>query len=429
MRNFFTNSIRVQKEDREMYKYLKRFSREHIKDADDYYVFGYETFGIILYGFCRWMMADLEKKGISQILFFSRDGYIIKKAFESIPGHEKFNTKYMYASRRSLRVPLLWKENRATVKGTCPTKYISLGDYLNSLGLDPLKYSELVRKYDFSLQTVIEESDIETDEKLVLLLEKIWKDVSNLSREEYKSLECYLNQFETEKDVAVVDIGWRGSLQYFLEKMLFSMGRDTHLHGYYVNLSSSMIKGIDLRGYLHDLDGSSHGCDEVRGYAGLIELLFLKSEGSVEKYERGADGNIQPKLLPYEYMDENGEYTKECILVRNIQAGALQFIRDIVASNIELNYSSQTAFINLTKFANHPKLRNLEMFAGFRFYNNGSVSYLAKARPLGHYLLHPGDFKTDFYGCRWRIGFMKNLLKVPLPYYRIFKTIMKITLH
>ena len=40
-------------------------------EEGDYYKFGYETFGIILYGFCVWMINDMRREGIKRILFFS----------------------------------------------------------------------------------------------------------------------------------------------------------------------------------------------------------------------------------------------------------------------------------------------------------------------------------------------------------------------
>ena len=218
------------------------------------------------------------------------------------------------------------------------------------------------------------------------------------------------------------------SMQYFLGKMLESMRRGGHLRGYYITLSSSMKKGLDMHGYLQGVDGNSKGCNLLRGYVGLIETLFLKPDGSVRNYKI-ENGEVVPELFTCEYIEKDGSYSKEIRAVQNVQKGALQFIEDYISDGMDKNdnFSPKTAFANLSHFSNHPTLKNLEMFADFKFYN-GTTTYLARAGRLRQYVLHPGKLKEDFYGCRWRIGFMKNLFKIPFPYYWLFQLLMKMTL-
>ena len=428
-RNFFVSATQIKRTDRFFYKGFRKFCVTNLSWQNDiYYRFGYEAFGIILCGFCKWLIEDLKKQGISQILFFSRDGYIMKEAFERMPDHEMFDAKYIYVSRRSLRVPLLWEKDRASIAEICPTRYISLEDLLVSLGLEPMEYVKLAEKYHYTLQTVVKDSDIEKNEILIKFLDEIWGDITANSKDEYENLKLYLESFNLSERIAVVDIGWRGSMQYFLGKTLESMGKRVHLRGYYITLSSSMKKGLDMHGYLQGVDGNSKGCDLLRGYVGLIETLFLKPDGSVKKYKMD-NGRIVPELFACEYIEKDGNYSKEIQAVQNVQKGALQFIEDYISAGLDKNYrfSSETAFTNLSYFSNYPTLKDLEMFADFKFYN-GTTTYLAKAEPLGKYVLHPRKLKQDFYGCRWRIGFMKNLFKLPLPYYWLFQVLMKITL-
>lgn len=104
-------------------------------------------------------------------------------------------------------------------------------------------------------------------------------------------------------------------------------------------------------------------------------------------------------------------------------------VEDYISSCFSARYEfeSETAFANLSYFANHPTLEALKMFADFRFYN-GTVSHLAMAKPIKRYIFHPKMLKEDFYGCRWRVGFIRNFFKIPLPYYTLFRILMKMTL-
>ena len=110
---FIRKKHSVYKEDEKFYSEFKKLCKSNYNEKDSvFFSFGYETFGIILYGFCKWLRDDLKKNKIKRIIFFSRDGYIIREAFNLIEGSDEFQTDYMYVSRRSLRVPLLWKEEK-----------------------------------------------------------------------------------------------------------------------------------------------------------------------------------------------------------------------------------------------------------------------------------------------------------------------------
>ena len=405
------------------YRQWKDFCcRQEHENIDKYYQFGYETFGAILFSFCKWLMEDVESKNIHQIIFFSRDGFIIKEAFELIPESKKFDVKYAYVSRRSLRVPMLWKYDNPSITAIHPTKYISIQDLFESIGLDAKEYMNVIASYGYELDAVIRDEEIEGNHKVVELLNAVWNDVIENSKNEYETAESYINQLKIEYNVAVVDIGWRGSMQHYLSELLKETGRNTKLNGYYITLSSSMLRGQDMRGFLVDVSDKGEGCDIHRGYVGLLETMFLKTEGSVCKYS--SDNKAEPILYTYEY-EENGKYTKEARAVSRIQSGALRFIKDYIRDKENFLEETDSLFLfsNLHCFATNPSMSDLAMFEDFRFYN-GTVSYLAKAQPFYRYIFHPKALISDFYGARWRIGFMKSLFKVKLPYNWIFSRVM-----
>ena len=50
------------------------------------------------------------KEHIDKVYFFSRDGYLMKQAFDLLyKENTDIKTYYLEVSRRSLRVPILWK--------------------------------------------------------------------------------------------------------------------------------------------------------------------------------------------------------------------------------------------------------------------------------------------------------------------------------
>ena len=87
----------------------------------DYYNFGYHKLGPLLLGFSHWLNNKVREEGIEKIYFFSRDGFIMKQSFDLLFRNENIKTFYLEVSRRSLRVPILWKnctfENLLTMLG------------------------------------------------------------------------------------------------------------------------------------------------------------------------------------------------------------------------------------------------------------------------------------------------------------------------
>lgn len=55
---------------------------ESFKERSEYYTFGFQYFGPFLYGFTEWLSGRLAEEGLTNVFFFSRDGYMMQKAFE-----------------------------------------------------------------------------------------------------------------------------------------------------------------------------------------------------------------------------------------------------------------------------------------------------------------------------------------------------------
>ncbi len=418
------------KKDRKFYFEYKKICEEHYNASDNiYYTFGYETFGIILLEFSKWLLDNVNKKGINKILFFSRDGKIMKRAFELLPETEKLDCDYIYVSRRSLRVPMLWYINQSRKTAICPTKYISIADLIDSLGLEPGKYIRKVKKRGLTLDTVIKDNDIENSKQIVGLLDDIWDEVLENSKREYEVLTTYISQFDMLGKIAVVDIGWRGSMQMLLEKFMESQNVNCKLSGYYITLSSNMYRGMDMYGYLNNVTGTGRGCDLLRGYVGLIELMFMCSEGSVLSYSTDRLEIAKPVLASSEYVGEQG-YSMEMLAIEQLQNGALKFIEDFVQiyGSKKFNFSSTTTFANLNHFASNPSREALDMFGNFKFFNNGTVSYLAGKKKKDYPIYSLKQLKGELYESRWRTGFLKRTCKIKLPYDVIFKILMKIAM-
>ena len=87
------------------------FQNNHMKEEwSRPYKLGYESFGPLLFGFSKWLKENVVKEKIDKIFFLSRDGKIMKRAFDIYDSDHETDSNYFLASRRALQVPKLVEE-------------------------------------------------------------------------------------------------------------------------------------------------------------------------------------------------------------------------------------------------------------------------------------------------------------------------------
>lgn len=64
---------------------------------------GYEVLGPILYYFVRWLEIELKNNDINKVYFLSRDGYLIKKAYELLSDQNNLDIYYLSLSSKSVK--------------------------------------------------------------------------------------------------------------------------------------------------------------------------------------------------------------------------------------------------------------------------------------------------------------------------------------
>lgn len=393
----------------------------------DYYRFGYEKFGMFLWGYSKWLHKSICDSNIKNVYFFSRDGLIMKKAFDTL--YDDVNTHYLEVSRRSLRVPVLWMNYKLehVINMISPSKLIPLSIIFNGVGLDINKYTNLLQEYGFNLNTTFDRKTILNDEKLRNLYLELSDDIENVSKKEYELLVEYIKQNNLSGNFAIVDIGWSGGMQRYLIETLNKLGIEANIKGYYIGVAdyykrnAEVIPSIDLNGYLFDFLHDKDAIDKRSPFVGLFETLFLEQGGSVQNYKYD-NGKIVSNRLPYEYL-ENGKPTYEYKSVMEIQAGALDFIKKFGDKDFEI--SADILFEGLRTTGLKPTSKDLKMFADFRFFDEGETQFLAKPKRVLFYMFHMKKMKNDFLSSRWKIGFMKRLFKINLPYESIYKVMLK----
>ena len=392
-----------------------------------YYRFGYEKFGMFLWGYSKWLHKSVKDSDIKDVYFFSRDGLIMKKAFDAL--YNDVQTHYLEVSRRSLRVPILWMnyELSHVINMISPSKLVSLTTIFDGVGLDINNYRSLIEKYGFTAETTFDRKELLGNKNLNRLYSELGTDIEAVSKKEYELLVKYIDQNHLSGKFAIVDIGWSGGMQRYLIETLNKLGIDASIKGYYIGVADyykrniEVVPNLDLNGYLFDFLHDKNAKDKRSAFVGLFETLFLEQGGSVKNY-RVENENVTANRLPYEYLG-NGKPTFEYRNVMDIQRGALDFIKRF--GDMDLNVSVDTLYEGLSETGLKPKKEDIDMFADFRFFDEGETLYLAKPKSVFYYIFHVGNLKRDFLSSRWKIGFMKRLSKISLPYEEMYRAMLK----
>ncbi|MBR0398814.1 MAG: CDP-glycerol glycerophosphotransferase family protein [Eubacterium sp.] len=243
-----------------------------------------------------WVLNDAVRRGYQILYFVSRDGHHLKRIADVIIAKRNLplETKYIYASRRTWRIPSFITE-------IDPSFWLSYGNFnavqsaeklLKAMDIDQSTFDELFSEVDLEQ---INFEDKEESQALVDVVKSSSEYESFLLRkaEEERILVCgYLKQeIDEDKPFAMVEYWGRGNAQACFTRLWeHTIGKEADAPFYYLR-SILPTEGHSIR---HNFVSNN------------VPLLFMESifanmpYKSVEKYVRTPDG-IQPKLEAISY--------------------------------------------------------------------------------------------------------------------------------
>ena len=413
------------------YDYFAMQTRDVLSEYNEY---GYKNFGPLLLGFVKWIHKITIEENIQKLYFFSRDGLIVKRAYDIYYKNKGVETRYLEVSRKSLRVPILWLdfsyETIVTMLST--SKLISIESIFDGLGLNIDCYEVLLSKFGLPKDAVFESKALLEEKQLRKVIETLKDEIVEKSHEQFELLQNYLQQNNVCGKFGIVDIGYAGSMQRYLEQALDAMNVEHDIQGYYVGVAAYHKKNVEahrdmsMYGYLFDCKNSPEDIDNRSGFVGLFEMLFLEQGGSVESYYADDGCIIKAKRAESEYMDGD-KLSHEAQKIFALQEGALHFVESSLNDELlnEMDITAKNAFWGIERTGNSPKMKDINLFGNFAFVDEGNKTKLANPKGILYYLFHLKQLKYDFLMCRWKIGFLKRLLKIKLPYMKIYHLLLK----
>ena len=276
--------------------------------AGSNFKYGYCAIGSLVLGFTQWLYRRAKLNGTKKLYFLARDGYILKQAFDTLYGDDPDapKTEYLLSSRRSVIVPAIQTEDDIRELASLNFNARTLKSFLvNRFGVEIAQVpTEILEKHHLKEDTIV--SPQFRFAKLISFLMDI-KDMIFATAEseretylQYLKEMNFINDLEKmgEKGVALVDIGYSGTMQYYLTKLL-----GKKMNGYYFlthNFARDYYPDAVFEGYLANLDDHRTAYrHKLNDFVFIFESAFSSLDGSLLKFEK--DGKkIRPVFIEAE---------------------------------------------------------------------------------------------------------------------------------
>ena len=363
---------------------------------------GYSVLGPLIFEFNKWLKRETELEGVSSILFFSRDGKILKEAYDIMYPEQKHITHYFHISRKAINTATLWMHPdfnnlRHYVEDTYS---FTLGTFLKRIGL--YNQAEFINQ-GLDLNKEYFSDLFWQDDRIKGFYDKtLKKKAIENSKQQYDYFITYLKEMIRPGNLAIVDIGWRGSMQERLEELgnsLKEYGLE-RIQGYYLGIESDETT---KKGFLYSSRKQSPNKTVIDAGVGLFETLFLAREGTTMFYQR-IDGIVEPVLDDYEIKNQLSIDN-----LNEIHIGAIDYVHDMSKFLLALENQDglKQCLDGFKKLCLSPKTEDINKFGKIQF-NDTDNQLLINDKGLKYYIRYPRVFMKDYHGAPWKIGFLKK---------------------
>lgn len=169
--------------------------------------FGFACFGPLLTAFCKWLRGVAGDEG--QIMFLAREGYLFEKIYKALYGEgTEDKVQYFLTSRRAATVAAIRDENDIK-EILCQYYRGSLSNMFKArLGID--LYDDMT---DCSINMP------EDNEEVMAMLSVHKADILQRAERERNAYKAYINKVGMTDKAILADVGYSGTIQYYLSKM------------------------------------------------------------------------------------------------------------------------------------------------------------------------------------------------------------------
>jgi len=317
------------------------------QSVDFLYRYGYEFLGMAYSTYVHKVIEKINQFGIDHVIFVAREGYLFQKIYEILKGYmpeqipQQLTTHYAYLSRVSTFLPSVSHlSTRELVLTTDKPGQLGLWSMLKTLGLPPAEFESFARSHGIDLRSPAQ--DYWNDQRLLNFFSdtRVQASVKHYQQQAHRALAQYLSQcgfFGTghtspTRKVALVDIGWEGTIQDNLVRAFNQRPDFPLLHGLYfgrrerktfLKYSSSFSHGL-----IYESRNRNINAETIDTFVEIFEKGAGAPHASTRGYEpigpRVEDG-VRPVFKPDNSESRQAEI-KGNGAIAVMQRGVLDFV-------------------------------------------------------------------------------------------------------
>lgn len=335
------------------------------------YEYGYVYGGLFVTGYCRFIHEYVKKNQIEKVLFLSRDGYLLRKAYLMLYPKEEENTAYV-----------LWSRSAALKITAGKFRYEYFRRFLFHKAGQGFSIRQVLKEMDlFHLEEdLCRKKKVRLEEKLtyrnaVLVKEYLtdnWSEVLQAYQEQIHAGGIYFRSILSGcKSAAAVDIGWVGSGAVMLDHAVNSLwnlscpvtgilaGTNSR-HCFEADAGEGFLFQGKLVSYLYS-QGKNRDIwkyhDPSKGHNLYWELLLGAPKGGLRGFHLKEDGSCRPEVK---------NISLDVRYIREIHKGALDFVRQILETEerlgMQIPISGRDAYSPMISALSRRNAKEMEVF-------------------------------------------------------------------
>ena len=276
--------------------------------VDDFRELGYWFYGAPLLTFMLWLIQSARADKIQRLLFLARDGYFLQPLYKFIAGLlnvEPLPSEYFLTSRRAVTVA-------------------AIRDIEQAKELTSLRFEGTIKKFfreRFGLDIgddraiVIPDKDVDLVDSLI---DAHAAEILHIAATERAGYEKYIGDFGELNGVGVVDMGYSGTIQHYLQALTGKI-----FTGYYFATSATNRFGADavnrLRGCFTENDNYGTTTSSVYRYQLLFETILTAPDAQLKNFDAAGNATFGELEPGQRHFDK----------IRLIHEGIKDFCRDV----------------------------------------------------------------------------------------------------
>jgi len=338
---------------------------------------GVKTLGPPVVLFVHELCVRLKQSPNVGVYFLAREGYMLKRLYElfnrELFGGSLPQGRYLCISRSAAFLASLREIGEREIDLALQDYSVELRDVLRRFGIDDEEdVVWIAQEYGVT-------PSLNDKEKIRTLLGNLGKDsrfksiVEARSEDMRRKLEPYLESVGllSWNEVALVDVGWHGTIQDCLERYLWLRGSGPRIHGYYLGVdNNSSCSFLNKTGLLHDFRMPTVDSTCLTFFRLAFEFSLRAGHGTTIGYK---DGSYWQPLFK-----QNQQELESFRHIKMIQNGVVDFAN---------------TYIDIARIE---QLNPAELTPAFLYYYNKKISFPDSGTIAAFStLIHTEDYATD----------------------------------